>query len=89
LFGAFFLSFIPSGYRKYIQIFSLVWSLLIFNCVIALFCLFDPTNTQFQLCSSLTVNSSANFAITFGVDGLSLLLVLLTAFLIPICVLLS
>lgn len=87
--GALVLCLTPSTNRSFIRNFSLFWSLLIFNLSIILFCFFDPANTQFQMCEEISWIQFSNLKVTLGVDGLSLLLVLLTAFLIPICILLS
>lgn len=87
--GAILLCFTPASNRKFIRNFSLFWSLLVLNLSILLFCFFDPANSQFQLCQEVSWIAFSNMKLTLGVDGLSLLLVLLTAFLIPVCVLLS
>jgi NADH-quinone oxidoreductase subunit M len=87
--GALIISFIPGSSRKLIQRFSLFWSLTIFNLVVLLFFLFDPSNSWFQLSFESDWILSSNSFLSFGVDGLSLCMILLTAFLIPVCILLS
>ena len=72
-----------------IRNFSLFWSLLIFNLSICLLFAFDPTSSQFQLPVSLTWIPFSNTNVVFAIDGLALYMVLLTTFLIPICILLS
>lgn len=87
--GALFLWFIPTSNDKLIRLFSLFWSLIIFNLTVFLFCFFDPTSTQFQLRQEINWIGLSNLKFALGIDGLGLLLALLTAFLTPICVLLS
>jgi len=50
---------------------------------------FDPTSTQFQLVEEVKWISFSNFNVILGIDGLSLFMLILTGFLIPICILLS
>ena len=87
--GALIVSFLPKSKRSFIKNFSLFWSLIVFNLSVVLFCFFDSTNSQFQFCQELSWITFSNMRLTLGVDGFSLLLILLTAFLIPICILLS
>jgi len=67
---------------------SLYSSLFIFNYVVFLFCYFDSTTTAFQLVERMAWVDSMNVNATFAIDSISYFMILLTAFLIPICVLL-
>jgi NADH-quinone oxidoreductase subunit M len=67
---------------------SLFWSLVIFNFTMALLIPFDTKSLSFQLINQSYWITFFNFNMTFGIDGLSLLLLQLTGFLTPICILL-
>jgi NADH:ubiquinone oxidoreductase subunit 4 (subunit M) len=69
--------------------FSLFWSLLVFNFSILLLFVFDPTVSGFQLFSSVDWLVLANSNVVLGIDGVALFMIILTSFLIPVCVLLS
>ena len=89
LLGAVILFFTDKTNKSFVKNFSLFWSLLIFYLTIFLLILFDPTSTQFQLIEEISWLSFSNMNVTLGIDGLSLFMILLTGFLIPICVMLS
>lgn len=86
--GAVALLFIDRTNTVFIRNFSLFWSLLVFNCSILLLVAYDPTSSNFQLIESIHWLPFTNTDALFAVDGLSILLIILTTFLIPICVLL-
>ena len=89
-FGALIILLIAKvGSKKEIQKFSLFWSLLIFNLSILLLFSFDPTISSYQIQFESHWVFSLNSLASFAVDGLSLCLLLLTSFLIPICIILS
>jgi proton-translocating NADH-quinone oxidoreductase chain M len=88
LFGAFLLFFTEKRHQDFIRNFSLFWSLLTFNLTLFLLIMFDTTNTQFQLVQELPWLTLPNLAIGFGLDGLSLTMIVLTGFLIPVCLIL-
>ena len=89
LLGAVILFFTDKTNKSFVKNFSLFWSLLIFYLTIVLLILFDPSSTQFQLIEEISWLSFSNMNVTLGIDGLSLFMILLTGFLIPICVMLS
>jgi NADH:ubiquinone oxidoreductase subunit 4 (subunit M) len=89
LLGAVILFFTDKTNKSFVKNFSLFWSLLVFYLTIFLLILFDPTSTQFQLIEEISWLSFSNMNVTLGIDGLSLFMILLTGFLIPICVMLS
>jgi NADH-quinone oxidoreductase subunit M len=88
LFGALLLFFTEKSNQDFIKKFSLFWSLLIFNLTLFLLVIFDTTNTQFQLAQEVSWLTLPNLTIDFGLDGLSLTMIILTSFLIPICLIL-
>ena len=67
---------------------SLTWSLLVLNFCILLFFGFDTTNASFQFVNRYNWFGIFNFNINLGVDSISLCMILLTAFLVPSCILL-
>lgn len=76
-------------YALFVKNFSLFWTLLIFNISIVIAFQFDPFSYGFQFIDDITWFGLLNNNIVIGVDGLSIVLILLTTFLFPICVLLS
>jgi len=89
LIGCIVLVFTDKTRTHFIRNFSLFWSLLILNASVCLLFFFDPTSTQFQFLETSSWFSSINVNVILGVDGLALIMILLTAFLIPACILLS
>lgn len=87
--GALVICFIPSTSNLMVKNIALFWALLVFFLTVLLTGYFEPTNGNFQLVYSLNWTATSSNFITFGIDGLSLVMVLLTAFLIPTCILLS
>lgn len=87
--GVVIISLLSSTNTVLIRNFSLFWSSLIFLFSVFIFACFDPSNTQFQLCQDICWMSSSSISIKLGLDGLGLLLILLTSFLTVICCLLS
>ena len=88
LIGCFILFFTCKTKIFFIRNFSLFWSLLILNVSISLLFLFDPTETQFQFLDNNQWFQLLNINIILGIDGLALVLIQLTALLIPVCVML-
>lgn len=93
LFGTFLLFFIPSWNKNLVKKVSLNISLFTFLVSLFLWIGFDNSTAHFQYLqvfgeTGLGILPSP-FTIVFGVDGISLFFVLLTTFLIPICILVS
>ncbi len=86
--GALLLMFLPRRDRD-IRIFALVVSLLTFVLSLHLPVYFHRAQTGFQYEIDHAWISSPNIHYHFGIDGISLWLVLLTTFLTPLCVLIS
>ncbi len=89
LVGVLALLFIPSDRKKALRWTALVASLATFGLSIWMLTLFDKSNPDLQLGFTLPWIQVAGWNISFamGVDGLSILLVLLTTFLSPISIL--
>jgi NADH-quinone oxidoreductase subunit M len=89
LLGVLALLFIPSDRKNALRWTALVASLLTFGLSIWMLTQFNKANPDLQLGLSLPWIQVAGWNITFamGVDGLSILLVLLTTFLSPISIL--
>jgi len=88
LFGAVFLTFLNKTSYTLIRNFSLFWSLVIFNFSIILLFFFDFTKTDLQLIDTLPWFDGININLIVGIDGLALIMILLSAFLIPTCIML-
>jgi NADH-quinone oxidoreductase subunit M len=89
LVGVLALLFIPSDRKNLLRWTTLVASLATFGLSIWMLTLFDKTNPDLQLGFTLPWIQVAGWNINFamGVDGLSILLVMLTTFLTPISIL--
>lgn len=88
LFGSLVLLFTEKTSVTFIRNFSLFWSLFILNSTLILLFLFDSTSSDFQFIENYSWFNSININITLGIDGLALVMLILTAFLIPVCILL-
>jgi len=90
LFGILLVSFLP---EKYIWDGGLISSFLTFILSLFLWVFFDNSTGQFQGLTEMVWDRIPGLAntvhLTFGIDGISILLVILTTFLIPICLLSS
>jgi len=101
LMGSLLLLLIPSWQVGYIRLIALNVSLLTFLLSLVIWILFDPLSADFQyrchlgsvhqtcydLPVDLTLGNLFSFSFSFGIDGISLMLVLLTSFLTPLCIL--
>jgi NADH-quinone oxidoreductase subunit M len=89
LVGVLTLLFIPSDKKNLLRWTTLVATLVTFGLSIWMLILFDKSNPDLQLGFTLPWIQVAGWNISFamGVDGLSILLVLLTTFLTPISIL--
>ncbi len=83
LLGVLVLLFLPSGKKNLLRWTALLTSLLTFGLSIWMLTMFDKANPDLQMVINLPWIQVAGWNITFqmGVDGLSILLVLLTTFL--------
>jgi len=63
---------------------ALVSTLIVFAISIALWVAYDPNGAQWQFVEKLPLGGGINWAL--GIDGIALVLIALTAFLMPICI---
>lgn len=85
----FFLLLIPSKFVNFIKNSSFFFSSVIFLYILKLLFQFDMSTSVFKWTIHFTWSSFFNIYYSGGVDGFSLLFLLLTAFLIPFCILYS
>ena len=90
LLGSCILFFLPKHKIDWIRCFSFFWTSLTFLFSILFLLLFDTSNTQFQFYTKLhwTLFFKNNF-VSFGLDGLSCWLIVLTSLLVVLCSALS
>lgn len=87
--GCFCLFFINNTKKQTIQYIALIITLLTFF-ISVLFCLFfDPFQLNYQSMYLITLPFLYNFSFLVGIDGVSLLFILLTTFLFPFCILIN
>ncbi len=82
--GSVLVLFFKNDQQKLIRGYALGVSLLAFVISVFTYIKFDPANPQFQLIHKITWVKSLNISYNVGVDGISLILVLLTTFLTPL-----
>ena len=73
--------------EKFIKNFSIFMSFFIFLVSLPLWILFDKSTSNFQYLFKIEWISQFNINFYFGIDGISLFFIILTTFLIPICML--
>lgn len=89
LFGVFILSFIPSVNRNLLKVFTFSVCCLTFIFSLLLWLYFDSSDPSFQFLVTVKWIPSFNLYYTLGVDGLSIFFIILTTFLIILCILVS
>jgi NADH-quinone oxidoreductase subunit M len=87
--GAFVLAFFPPARVRLIRGWALLVSLAALGTSLAVLANFDKSNAGFQMVERHTWIRAFGASYHLGVDGISLWLVILTAFLFPVCVLAS
>nr|QPK67106.1 NADH dehydrogenase subunit 4 [Erodium chrysanthum]QPK67107.1 NADH dehydrogenase subunit 4 [Erodium gruinum] len=85
--GSIILLFIPNSRIRLIRFIGLSASLLTFLYSLVLWIQFDPSTAKFQFVESFRWLPYENIHFSLGLDGISLFFVILTTFLIPICIL--
>jgi proton-translocating NADH-quinone oxidoreductase chain M len=87
LIGVFILFLIPNSKKQLIKGIGFIVSL--FNFILSLFLWieFDYTTSNFQFLESFQPNFGPNIDFSIGLDGISLFFVILTTFLVPVCLL--
>ena len=89
LFGIFLLLFVPKYNVFLCKKIALCTACTTFVLSLFIWAQFDQTSPFFQFCKTFNWFNSLNFYYTLGVDGISLFFVLLTTFLILLCILAS
>ena len=97
LLGSALLLFVPNWNSKLILNIALNTSILTFLASLLIWIEFDNSTAKFQFLESFTLVKHANFSVyesdystlnfIIGVDGISLFFIILTTFLIPVCIL--
>ena len=88
-FAAFLLTIINSKNFSLQRLIALLFSCIILIISILLWILFDSSISCFQFSFTLNWFSILNINYTLGIDAISLFFIILTSFLIPICILVS
>lgn len=93
LFGVFTLLFIPHWKTQLIRNIALNVSLITFLISLLLWVEFDSSTSKFQFFENYSgIQNEVSFSalnFIFGIDGISLFFIILTTFLIPVCILVS
>ena len=84
IFGSIIILFLSKSQEKLIKWFGLSISLIVFIVSLMVYYHFDSSKSGFQMLHQVIWVKSLNISYMVGIDGLSLLLILLTAFLTPI-----
>lgn len=87
LFGIFVIFFCNTNNN--IKNISVITSFLTFFCSLFLWMTFDQFSSTFQFFYKIDWLTTYNIHLTLGIDGISLLFIILTSFLIPLCILTS
>ena len=87
--GIFFLCISTSNNILYLRKIALATSIIVFYLSLFLWIFFDKTSLFFQYLTFFQWFSFFNISFLLGIDGLSLFFVILTTFLMPICILSS
>jgi proton-translocating NADH-quinone oxidoreductase chain M len=87
--GTLIILFIPNKEITYIKSIGLIFSLLTFILSLFLWIFFDKSTSKFQFVEEFIWIPSSNINFYIGIDGISLFFVILTTFLIPLCLLAS
>lgn len=83
------LFFIPGKYKFFLKLFGFFNCSLIFLMTLYIWILFNNLTSFFQFTTSLFFIPSWNLIYSIGIDGISLFFLLLTTFLVMICILIS
>ena len=89
LLGLFFVLITPKTNIQTCRIITLYTCCLTFVSSLFLWIYFDSNSSYFQFYKTLTWSSQLNLYYTIGIDGISLFFILLTTFLIILCILIS
>nr|YP_009348186.1 NADH dehydrogenase subunit 4 [Corallina officinalis]APX55296.1 NADH dehydrogenase subunit 4 [Corallina officinalis]QJF58204.1 NADH dehydrogenase subunit 4 [Corallina officinalis] len=89
LIGLFYLLLIPKTNVNHCRLATLYSSCVTFLLSLLIWIQFNQSSPFFQFCKTINWFSSLNFYYTVGIDGISLFFILLTTFLIILCILVS
>ena len=89
LIGVFVLLFIPGVNKNFLKVFTFSICCLTFIFSLLLWLYFDSSDPSFQFLLTVNWVPSFNLYYTLGVDGLSIFFIILTTFLIILCILVS
>ncbi len=89
LLGALVVLFAKKDLTAFIKYFSLAVSLMVFILTLTLYLNFDSSNPNFQFYIENTWLSSIDAGFRIGVDGMTMMMLLLTAFITPITIISS
>jgi NADH-quinone oxidoreductase subunit M len=87
--GALLVLLVPRTQERLVKLLALGTTVITFAAAVLLYTGFDPTTADYQFVERRGWMPSLGISYHLGVDGISLLLVLLTAFLMPIAILSS
>lgn len=87
IFGILLITIIPSAQVFKVKITALVISSITFLLSTTLWIFFDNSIAEYQFIEQFVLMPSYNINLLLGIDGVSIFFVLLTTFLIPICLL--
>ena len=87
--GSLVLLFINKRNYKLIRIISLWFSLLTFFASVILWLAYDPFSPKFQFLVQFNWFESLNMSFSLGIDSISLMFIVLTTFIFPLCILSS
>ena len=86
LVGSLLLFFLPMP-EKFIKKLGFFFSLFTFFISLLLLLFFDSSTSSFQFVEVFCLFSHLTYTVSFGVDGISLFFIILTTFLVPLCLL--
>jgi NADH-quinone oxidoreductase subunit M len=89
IFGILLLLFIPSRNQKLLKFIAFNSACLSFITSLLVWSFFQKSTGVFQFVTKILWLPSLNLNFTLGIDGISLFFLLLTTFLIPLCILTS
>jgi len=87
--GALGVLFFPINALRQMKLFALIVTLLNFLLSLSLWIFFDNATSNFQFVQQIEWLSFFNMNFYIGIDGISLFFILLTTFLVPVCLLIS
>jgi NADH:ubiquinone oxidoreductase subunit 4 (subunit M) len=89
LIGSFFLLFINKNNKKLIRLTALWTSLITFFLSVILWLSYDYFSPKLQFITNVSWLESLNMSFCLGIDSISLLFIVLTTFIFPLCILSS